>query len=892
MKHIPNVNTLKALYDTVLTRHKETHDTIQTFHDTFTQNNTTIKDNLANTIAQHDETLKKIKDTHKAHIKSLETTHQTTLDEFNKERQTLEKNTKTALKALDADHQKTLNTCQLKEEKIKSDYQIALKNTEDTYKRIQAQHDKTIEDATKRFYEHTIQLEKETEIELAKIDNEAKQKDLAFSHELDQVKEKNTKALNKINTTITTLKTTFTKTLETLLKSKEDAIKPLDEDIENLKKEHASALEKTTTQFDAQIAKKTKFKNEKEKINDKAEASRFNKEIKQAKKDKEDTLKTLKETQQNELDPYIKDKDHTIQKHNTTIAKAKEQFLLDLREALIKRQTIKTNDLIQTNRLNLEHLKTEANHTYLKNTKNIDYDIQLINFNQTLEEARLLNDKNTNLINPNERIEQNDAKTTLDLETNALTAKRKSKTKEYKIYTDIKNTELDIDLANLDFEQTKTTNNYQYSLALANINLKRDRIKEDMNKETSLINHYYMHARNYTALKSDVTKAYNPSINSIAKAFKTHQIELYTTMLKQAEVMHDTIIEDIETTYKAEVTIYQSALKSITTEHDKIIKDLTNKQALERNTDLEKIEALDPKKDKQRIKKLKATLQEKQASHDQAVAIKKRELAQQRTIYETIIEHIKTFKMHSIEEADTLLMHIKDQTESAINMVKDTTSKTHAIYDDMYYEIKHSADLFNTFQLQRKDETIEKAEHYKSTRLTTQEHQEANITKTRDEKNYIATTKNENTLKTFQQQIESFKEDLKDTLSSIQETKEATDKDIEHQHQKEHRRLTHIIEKIEREYAQNLKTLTDEKRQEKDACFAKKDQEEETLKHTLEMRDKEKTRYENERNAILKDDIDRYTKTIDTTIHAIQKDPINTLTQDEIQTIDTVISDT
>lgn len=865
---------LKKQYDKLIGDRVETEKILNHKHKMFHQNTQDIEKLTQAQLESFEVHYKTMIEAHEATLKQLESDHKNNLSDLKKRKQNTQKDyqkdKQSNIEALEK--KQTLN--ELKAQKIDTEYQIALDKFAEEAKAKRQKYDKTIETATQTFYEKTVELEKDTDIKIDTLDNQRKEKLLAFSSDIDKTNAETEKKLAEEDKRLKASISEFKTTLKNLKNEFTEGLKPHDETIKKTEAKHAKALKEETEKYDALIAKKTKYKNEKEKINDNAEANRYAKEVKQHTKEKKEALDTLTEEHKLELDPLKKERLNYIETYEKKFIDTKRAGIDTIKNHLIRNNSTKTDDFIKSNTTNIESLKYEAKLNHEKEMVLIDNDIQVINFNQTLEEARLLYEKDSNIITPDTGLKTEEEKRKFNLAKNALNTKRNIETAEHDKNQKAREIQHDKDQALLDSETLKAKHNFDYNHQAQTIENTIERYEQDEAKEHFLITHYYTHAKNYTALKNDGILAHKKSVIKAIETHKNTQIKDYEAMMKQAETDHDIIMEQIDQTYQREILIYQNALKEIENNHQVIINSLVSEQAKERNKDLSLIEELDAKKDKNRIKKLKKNLNQKQENHDEAVAIKTRELEQKQKLYTNIIENIKAFKIQSIEEAETLLMHIKDQIQAAINRIEKTATNDINTFDTLYYEIKHSADLFNTFQLQRKSDTLEKTNTYKKTRIQRKEIERASYkTKLEERLQHVETTFHEK-LEMLNEALDQYKIDIEARLDTIEKTDASNTEKIERAYQEETQKLNNLIQKEKRNYEQKLKHLSQEKKAEKEACFKRKDNSEKNYEDTLERHTKENQKYIEERKNILEEDKKRFSKNVDKLVKAFETSPI------------------
>ncbi len=873
-------------YEKVIEARLESDEALRHKTKLFQTNAKTIQGSLKTKLDAFSERLKTEETIYNEDKKTLKLNLQKTKSELKKKEKTIQNKTTKDLTAIEDDYEKKQSLNTLKEQKIESDYQARLDRIAKKMQERQIALDKSIESSTQTFYDQTVQLEKETDTQNAKLENTINQKNSDYSSKIDQVNAATKKVLDASEQTKTAQIDAFKKALKKLMTEYKEVVKPAEEELKKLQTTQAKARQKIVDGFDETIAKILKYKKEKEKLKESSEVNRYTKELKAHRKEKDEALNELDAEHTLQREPYETKLQAIIDDYKKQAYALKETHIQAILETLITTKKHKTQDMIKTNEVNIERLIEEARFNHAQTTLKIDYDIQLINFNQTLEEARLAYDRQSAILKPETQKLNDEQKRQYNQNKNDLTTKRQTEKAEFDVNGDTRKIDQKIDLENVDYELKKHDYHYTYDKIARDIEFEKQKITNDFAKETILVGHYYHNAKNYTALKNDEIMTYKPSHEKAIEHERTNQIKQYNTMLAQAEKDHDRMVGHIDDTFELEIAIYQEAIDRVEKHHNTTIKDLMAKQALERNKDLSLIESLDAKKDKARIKRLKRDLNTKQEHHDETIALKKRELEQKRQLYQHMIEQTKSFKMHSTEEAETLLIHIKDQIHDAIERVERNAQQAINTFDTLYYEVKHNANLFNIFQLQRQDDTLDQATHYKAARIKSQQELLAHHKQQLNEQ--LSAIK-----KAFDSMIESYKKErderTKSHESKIEIIKKVHQENAEHideLYENDAKKLNQQIQRLQKDYDQRLKTLTQDKKSEKEACFEKKDEAEKAHETILKRREDEAQNYQAERERMLEEDITRLTKHKDALLASIEQEPLKHLTEQDLKHIE------
>ncbi len=867
-------NNLERRFGALVQKHVDTDQRVSALDALYEHNASTVDGVLTTDLARFDEALKTLEKDHTNTIKNLDREHEKRSKSLMRARDSadseLDQTTHELVEALEK--KQTLND--LKAQKIDDEYRIALSHIDRRERERQQTLDKRVENETKTFYDRTVELEKTTAIAVDNLDQRIKEKTLAITERLDKHNDETEHALAEIDQRVQTVLRNTRRDVKDLKAAYVEAKKPKDADIESQKEAQSNARTEAEKEHDEAINKNIRYRNEKEKLDDKDGVARYNKTIKQLRKTKEDALDQLDKTHQEAQKPLEKDRDDLVKAYEERFFNLKKQAVETLRNLLIERAQTHAEALMTANAINIERLKVEAEHEHRKETTHIDHDIQLINFNQTLEEARLNYEKETARLKPESGIESTEAKRRFNREKNALSVKRDIEKAQHEATKEKARLEHQRVLKELERQRAEADVTLAHEKTMARHRRRLALYAKDLDKEKHHINRYYRHAKNYTALKNDHVRAHGPSTHLAVTAHLETQRETYRAMLDKAEHDHKRIITRIEETYRNEIAIYDAALKKLDHDHEEELRTLVSAQAKERNKDLEAIEALDGKKDRIRIRKLKRDLAQKQTNHDEAVAIKKRELEQRRSLYTSMREAINAFKLQSIEEAETLLMHVRDQIHGAMRDLEKAAEKEKALFEHVHYEIKHSADLFNTFQLQRREDTLDKATRYHDRRVAVENEKIDALMRETETRRARIESETEAAIQKIDRAIERVLSDTEAQVSSLRGREKDNASQIDRSAGEDTRKLKAKLDRIDEKHDKRQNELSDTKKKEKDACFKRKTKAEEDLEAMLALREDENEQYEKERRKMLDEDVERITNHAESIIEKLQKDPI------------------
>ncbi len=794
------------------------------------------------------------------------------------------------LKALDEalESKRSLNT--LKEEKIENDFKMAKETFSKDNKKENTQIEKTYEKARASFDTKKTTLQEETKTKLDAIkkthQDTRKRYDDALSHINQETKEK----IKANEEATSSLETDFKKALNNAKKAYKEAIKPIEDAITALKKDYDKDVEELNTHYESEITKKQKYQKEKEKIADQQAASELAKEIKKLQKIQKEQLAHKLEKYNADLAPLNEKLEQTITQKKEELYKVKENHIDELVKLLKEKETIKQHELIKLNETNTKLLKEEAIYAHKKETITIDQKIQTINFNQTLEEAKLLYELESNLLNPKELLKIEQAKKSYNEQMNDLT-KLKNYIKEvHKKDTKLLELKLALKTEQNAYELKRRHEVYQFDKEALKLRKNQELMEKDALKETFLVKHYYVHAKNYVALKNETMDAYKDSTILEINNRLDLMIKHYQALIKSAEKDHETMIAKIDATYNDEIKLYQDALNTLEESQKNVLSDLETKQNKDLEKDKAEIDRLHPKKDKILLKKYLKSYELKAARYQETLEAKSEEIQSKKALYTQMIEKIKSARIHSLEEAETLLIHIKDQLENEIATQKSLASKAITRFNNMQYEMRKSAELFDTFQRGREEDTLKLSDSYKQQRIKKEE----------DSYNALKEELNKN-LSSLKEKFKAYEIDNNNqqvetthtyqlALEHLETTKEENLKSIQDLYLQEKKRLDQTIKTITKNYEQAIKTLNQNTDKEKASCFADKEKADETLKSTIKEKDKAHEHYTAERKNLLNKDFERFDDASLHLLKLIKNDALTVLNEQDIPVVKAMIT--
>ena len=881
--------TLQEVYKRVVKEVHKTQDKLQDHRQLYRKNKTAIHHSLKQKLTALEADILTLKQNYKETLNELEINGKKNLEENDKKWLVLKKNYDKRLKEHKETLEKKRELSTLKEQKLTHELNQALNKINHQFTDEESKNHKKLEEAKSRYQELTDQVNQETELKKAALINQHAQRHSEINQALTEKQTALDKEHESLEEKLALYEKTAQKQIVAFQKTYEKALQPLDLELKELRESQSQERKSLEQQYETEIIKKKKFQKEKEKLGDNAAVNDYTKEIKKLIKQQAQALEEKSQEHQNVLTPIEETRKNTIAKYSENFLSLKSEIIQKISDYLNSMMVIRAKKLIETNNHNILLLKEDAKLTYEETTLEIDHKLQHLNFTQTLEEANLYFGYIQDDFTPQRALLEHQHKHHYDLEKNELTKAKNYAKQNYETQLQLEKLQDTLNRDENAIHQQKLEAIQRFDRFAVETEHHIQLIKKDHQKEQLLIKHYYTQARNYTALKNQSIKAYQPQFESEIETRKKQRLKTYKIMLDSAEKEHHDIIEDIETIYEQEMAIYQDTALKIEKEHQKMINEMMTSQALERNKDIEIIELCDPKKDKQKIKKLKRELTLKQEHHDQALAIKKRELEQKLALYKKMIETIKAFRLQSLEEAETLLMHIKDQIHQAMDYTLKTTEKDLQAYHHLYYETKHSADLFETFQLQRNEDTSTQARHYMASRIAKEEDSKATTKEKLDLELDRLNRKLQTLQHTYKEQCEDTELNHDEALTAIDRLSKENAESLSSAYESEKRRLENLRLRAKREYDSNLKNLNNTTHQQQETLFTQKDQAEAKYKETLQNRDKEAENYVQERENLKQKDLENMKSIQQSLIKLIAENPTTVLDEKAVPTIQFVL---
>ncbi len=834
---------LKERYEHLIDLLVKTDQSQQSKKSLYQKNNQAIEASMAASLSAHQKN-KAALDKHfqklQASVKEILLEKLSTIDE---EKDYAKAQYEKLVETIEESFENKISLNDLKRQKVKSTYDQKVKEATEAASKTEQKHEAKIQEASRTHNAHMERLLSETNELYEENDTIRSDAKINFDKAFKEAEKTKTQTLENIKKEQAAYYQSFKEALSALNKSYKAEKKPIEKEIQLLKNDQAKELKSIKDKYQKELNKLTSYKNEALKISDRSKASEYDKKIKHLKKTHQATLKEKESEHENTLAPELDKLDTFERDYHNKFKDLKFAAIDQIMDFLAQIDTANTENQMAIEKANTNYNLALNEHKAKKAAINIDYDIQSINFNQTLKENQTTAEHEIAISKPSRDITENEARFQQDVEINELD-------KAKKVATAKKEKDENLALQNHTLEETKLSLvhkrlNYLQDYDIEQIKLEKERqlINGDEKEETMLLSHYMKQSENYAALRSESVACKKPYVEALATQQKQDLDEMYNHMLSAAKQDHEAMIKKIKATYEKERKIYEAPLKHLKETHETILSDILKAHGKEREAIVEK---LDNTTDKKRQEALKKELKELTENHDEIIRQKKKSLKQKEAGYEKMLADLKDYKNRSLEEAETLLYHITDQISLAQEENQKASERLQSNFDSSQNEINHRAKLFRTFQRQRQEETLKKVREQQNARL----HQ-LNAKKQKSQ------TILEEQIKALESQFDREKQAIKDkmnqieasydkTLTDIEKHKEETYQTVLETYETEKDRLNAYQQKLIREYDQAMSAIKKEATAEKDDCFAKKDQVE-------AEKTREEQRLQSELNALLTD---------------------------------------
>ncbi len=779
------------------------------------------------------------------------------------------------IKEIEEAYEKKRTLKHLQEQKLDSDYAFKLKEIAQSRVQENETLDKTVVQANKTYEKNTKQLTVETEQKLESLRKKFHDDNLEYSKNHEMIKSKVQEQIIENESKLSAYEHQLEEALTALEKAFKKAIDPIDKQIQAIEQEQQTTLDKITQAHQAIVDKKEKYRKEAEKINDANKANLHLKEIRQHHKTYEEDVRQNNARFEAKLEPILKSKQEVMLEYDNRSLALKQEGLDIITTYLNHIQVAKTEEMLETDELNhtfnLAHLMFEQN----KESTRLDDTIQAANFRQHKEEQLLKTEYQQAIMLPKQDIEALHAKNHLDKEKNALTkAAEVAKANRDKAKALVHETYRNA-IQKVDYETARLKAILAFDHEMLELNHDRLSVNQLVDLENILVKHYFKQSQNYTALKTVHLATHRPTIEIEIKNRTKINIEYYQTLIAQARKDHQAMCQHIDDVYHLESQPYEAIIATIQDQQNDMLKALKTKQSEATQTMQTAIKTQPKDRNEMRLHAKQLELL-KEVHQEQ---LNQLEQQSKNTVkpYQQLLQHLQHTRVQSLEETETLLHHITDQYQLLIDTAIAQEKQVIKMFETTQNNLQHSADLFQTFQYQRQEDTLDATQQFHQSRHNTLFKLQKESEKKLAEQNAKLERGFHTITQQYNQKIQSIKDENYRQLEKIKQTSIDQLRKIEENFHEEIRRTELYISKLTRQHDNKMKELSREIDTIKHDCFSKKEASERYLEKETERLEEALIQERDRKDRLKKETIDSHKKRMLDLVIEIESDPMHVL---------------
>ncbi len=872
--------TIKAYYD-VLKTHAESEAQFTQKLALFERNLKKIQahsnDNIKVHLANQTIALDNLKKDHESldhnfaqHLKSHQVQKDKSLESLN-----------TQIKEVEEAHEKKRTLKHLQEQKLDSDYEFKLKEIAQTRVQEIETLEKTVVQANKTYDKNMKQLSVETEQKLESLRKKFHDDNLEYTKNHEMIKSKVQEKIIENENKLSAYEHQLEEALTALEKAFKKAIDPIEKQMQAIEQKHQATLDKMTKAHQAIVDKKEKYRKEAEKINDMHKANVHLKEIRQHHKTHEEDLRQTNARFEVELEPILKSKQEVMLEYDNRSLALKQQGLDKITTYLNHIQVAKTEEMLETDELNhafnLAHLMFEQN----KESTRLDDTIQAANFKQNKEEQLLTTEYQQAIMLPKQDIEALHAKHHLDKEKNTITKaaevakanRDKAKALAHETYRHA--------IQKVDYETARLKALLTFDHEMLKLNHERLSVDQLVDLENMLVKHYFKQSQNYTALKTVHLVTHRPTIETEIKNRTKNNIKYYQTLIEQAEKDHQIMCQHIDDVYQLESQPYNTIIEKIKAEQNDALAALKAKQLEETQT--MKTALKTQPKDRNEMRLHTKQLELLKEVHQEQLNHQEQHYKNTLKPYQQLLQHLQQTRVQSLEETETLLHHVTDQYQLLIDTALAQEKQVIQMVDTTQTNIQHSADLFQTFQYQRQEDTVDATQQFHQSRYNTLYRLQKESEKKRADQHAKLDRGFHTLTQQYNQKIQNIKDENYRQLEKIKQTSIDQLRKIEENYHEEIRRTELYISKLTRQHDNKMKELSREIDTIKQDCFSKKEASERYLEKETERLEEALIQERDRKDRLKKETIDNHKKRMLDLVIEIESDPMHVLMATQIR---------
>ena len=874
--------TLKTYYD-ILKKQKEAHDQftqkLALFERNFKSIQTRIENNIQTTQNNAVAMQQKLKKNHDA----LEQSFLQKVSAFHAEKEKHLTQLNTQIAEISDAYEKKKTLKHLQEQKLDSDYEFQLK--EITQARVQdiESLEKKHEQAEKIYQKQIKQLDVDTEETLQALRKKFDNDNLEYTKNHEMIKSKVQEKIIENEENLSTYEHQFEEALTALENAFKKAIEPIEKQIRVIEQNHNDTINKINKEHQALVDKKEKYRKEAEKINDMSKANLHLKEIRQLHKTNEEAVRQVKAALDKALDPILKNKQEVMLEYDNRSMTLKQEGLDKITAFLNAIQVAKTEEMLETDELNhtfnLAHLMFEQQ----KESTRLDHIIQAANFKQSKDEQTLINEHQQAIMLPKQDIEVLHAKHFLDKEKNSITkAAQVAKANVEKSKLLAQETH-QYSCQKIEYEEARLQALLSFDHAMLDLNHERAQVDQTVLLENVFVKHYYKQSQNYTALKTVHLPTHQHAIENEMQIRTEQNTKYYKAMINRAERDHQTMCEHIETVYLKESQPIEAIIQTIEAQEKDAEAALKQKHADELKT--MKLAVKNQAKDKNdtrvQTKQLELLKEVHQEQLNQHAFYYKTKLKP----YLELLKHLQHTRVQSLEETETLLHHITDQYQLLIDTAIQQEKHLKHMIQTTQNNIQHSSDLFQTFQYQRLEDTMNATEQLHQTRFNTMFRTQKDLEKKLSDQLAKLERGFHEITQQYNLRVQAIKDRNYRQLEKIKQTSIDQQRKLEENYQEEIRRTELYINKLSRQHDNKMKELKREIDAIKQDAFSKKDASERYLQKETERLEEALIQERDRKDRLKKEAIDNHKKRILDLVIEIESDAMHVLYASQIKQI-------
>ncbi len=855
----------------------------------YEKNTSRIESSLKKRLDNHREAIEKLERETAQKVDGLEKAFEEKKEGLSKKKESADKHCRKRLQELDDTLEKRRSLNELKRQKVEANHDHVVKETTKQMLQEQKKTDKTIDEAVDVHNRRMAELLKETNIKHVVNENNLEIARTAFDLAHKRIETASRERVEEILQNRNRLLAGFKDAITRMKKEYEEACAPHEKAIAALEKKQEKERQALMEKQNKELAKQENYRKEAQKLEDSHEISVIDKRIKDLKKSQKQALEAQKTDHEAQMQERRQELQEVVDTHAERFIDMKKEHLEAIEKSLGDEKEAETEKFLELEKENTTFNKAFATFKKRKQDIQIDHDIQNININRTLKEVRLLHEHEKDLTRPQNDLEENEARFQRDAEMNELdkalrvaSAQCERDKKKEELTREKEEKQLDIESKRLQYTRDHDREKAEIEKELAIY-------AQDHGLEVAILDHHLLHSTNYVALKSERSEAFfTRAETEIDRRLET-RIEDLEQLRMTAEKDHEKMVAHIKEIHDKEKQNYEEAYEELVQEHEAVLEKLQENQRETEEKHREKIDDLDPKKDKKTILQMEKEFEELKEKHATILREKKEGQKSRRAAHKRMLDLVTEKRDSSLEEAETLLYHITDQLTAAQNEARAQAEKEKKHLKKTFRETSSRGHIFKTLQEKRKEETLHAADNYQNTRMHRARSRQA---------------KNENALSDLMTALDGEKraferknadkmraaeEDYEKQLAEIEREKEENYRRLRETYEEEKKSLNLYIQKLKKRYEDTLAKEKQKAEQEEEQFFADKQRIEAELEKTIERLENDHAEAGRKKKQELADAKKDYAQNKTTIMEIVKEKPHELLSADVVSDIPAMV---